>query len=241
MKMIFLVVSMITVLMLFGACTTPSDPVGTSLTATTPSAPVSAVTIQAPTFTATPSPVFTPVPAPTPFDPTSTSPTPTAQIAPTPEVAVLTAAATPTSSPEITQVTEDASNETDEKIFADVTDVSARGPDGTYSFSVTISSPDTGCTQYADWWEVLSEEGDLIYWRVLAHSHTEEQPFQRSGSPVEIEPGQTVIVRAHMNASGYGGVAMRGTVDEGFEEVTLESAFAADAESQGPLPESCAF
>lgn len=162
-------------------------------------------------------------------------------------MAVQTAKATPTSSPVLGQDNEEASNEeeatddTDENLFADVIDVSAKGSDAAYSFSVTISSPDTGCTQYADWWEVLTQEGDLVYRRVLAHSHTEEQPFTRSGGAVEIGPGQTIIVRAHMNTSGYGGVAMRGTVENGFEEIALESTFTADAENKGPLPESCAF
>ena len=38
---------------------------------------------------------------------------------------------------------------------AAVTAVTATGAPGTYTFSVTVESPDTGCAQYADWWEVL--------------------------------------------------------------------------------------
>ena len=132
-------------------------------------------------------------------------------------------------------------SEPPEQPFADVTKVSARGYTGAYAFSVTILSPDTGCTQYADWWEVLTPEGELIYRRVLAHSHTDEQPFTRSGSPFEMEPGQTVIVRAHMSTSGYGAAAMRGSVASGFHGVTLGPEFAPDAADEGPLPDSCAF
>lgn len=42
------------------------------------------------------------------------------------------------------------------QITADVTSVIISGEDSQYQFMVTISSPDTGCEQYADWWEVLS-------------------------------------------------------------------------------------
>ncbi len=102
-------------------------------------------------------------------------------------------------------------------IFPDLTGVGVRGPDGEYSFSVTTRSPYTGCTQYADRWKVLLEEGNLMFRLVLAHSHTEEQPFRRFGSAFEVEPGQPVIVRAHMNTSGYGVVTMRGPLEKRFE------------------------
>ena len=99
---------------------------------------------------------------------------------------------------------------------AEVVGVSVTGNPGDYAFSVTVGSPDQGCGAYADWWEVISEEGELLYRRVLLHSHVEEQPFSRSGGPVKIQPGDTVIVRAHMSDAGYGGSVMRGTVAGGF-------------------------
>ncbi|MCB0054175.1 MAG: hypothetical protein KDE24_32035, partial [Caldilinea sp.] len=67
---------------------------------------------------------------------------------------------------------------------ADVFGVTVRGDDGAYQFSVEIASPDTGCNQYADWWEVLDSDGNLLYRRILTHSHVDEQPFIRSGGPV---------------------------------------------------------
>jgi hypothetical protein len=79
-----------------------------------------------------------------------------------------------------------------------------------------VSSPDTGCDQYADWWEVLDEEGQLLYRRVLLHSHVGEQPFARSGGSVSVGTEQIVWVRAHMNSRGYGRVAFRGSVQDGF-------------------------
>ena len=125
--------------------------------------------------------------------------------------------------------------------LADVISVEASGEPGAYRFSVGIRSPDTGCDQYADWWEVVSEEGELIYRRVLLHSHVDEQPFVRSGGPINIEADTVVWVRAHMNTGGYGGAAFRGSVGEGFAEAALDVAFAAELEGEPPLPDGCAF
>jgi len=126
-------------------------------------------------------------------------------------------------------------------IHADVLTVDATGDVNDYQFAVKVSSPDTGCDQYADWWEVLSEDGQLLYRRVLLHSHVGEQPFTRSGGPVPIGENKIVIIRAHMNTGGYGGAALRGSASGGFETVQLESGFAADVEALPPLPEDCAF
>jgi hypothetical protein len=124
---------------------------------------------------------------------------------------------------------------------ADITSVTVSGEAGEYDFSVGIASPDTGCEQYADWWEVIDEEGDLLYRRILAHSHVNEQPFVRSGGPVPIEPDTVVIVRAHMSNGGYGGLAFRGTPGAGFSEVPLSGDFANELETAPPLPDNCAF
>ena len=92
--------------------------------------------------------------------------------------------------------------------LADVTAVTVAGDTGAYTFSVTIASPDTGCDQYADWWEVVTEDGELLYRRILAHSHAGEQPFTRSGGPVKIDPETVVWVHAHLAPGGYGGIAI---------------------------------
>ena len=84
---------------------------------------------------------------------------------------------------------------------AAVTAVTATGAPGTYTFSVTVESPDTGCAQYADWWEVLRPDGSLVYRRVLLHSHVDEQPFTRSGGPVNIASNEDIYIRVHMNLS----------------------------------------
>lgn len=132
----------------------------------------------------------------------------------------------------------DAASDT---LAATVLAVSTEGAAGAYTFAVTVKSPDTGCGRYTDWWEVVSEEGALLYRRVLAHSHVEEQPFIRSGGPVPVVADQMVVVRAHMNTLGYGTQALRGSVQGGFEEVRLAADFAADVAAQDPRPTSCAF
>lgn len=126
--------------------------------------------------------------------------------------------------------------------LADVQNVSTSGEEGAYVFTVTVSSPDTGCDQHADWWEVLTTQGQLLYRNTLSHSHIIEQPFTRQGGPVPVWSWQTVIVRAHMSNVGYGGAAMRGSVLTGFElapDITED--FAPEVETQDPQPEKCHF
>ncbi len=128
-----------------------------------------------------------------------------------------------------------------ESLAADVVSVAISGSPNAYQFSTTISSPDTGCLQYADWWEVITEDGRLLYRRILLHSHVTEQPFTRSGGPIEIDPDTIVIIRAHLNPAGYGGQALRGSPQAGFELHKLEPGFAADLEISSPLPAGCDF
>ncbi len=124
---------------------------------------------------------------------------------------------------------------------ADVIGVQVSGAPGAYQFNVTIKSPDTGCAQYADWWEVVSEDGRLLYRRVLLHSHVDEQPFARSGGPVPVKPDTVVWVRSHMNTGGYGGVVFKGSVKTGFAKAEPPANFAAGLAKQVPLPEGCDF
>lgn len=124
---------------------------------------------------------------------------------------------------------------------ADVTQVKVSGSENGYTFSITISSPDTGCDQYANWWEVVTESGELIYRRILLHSHTGEQPFTRSGGTIAITKEQVVWVRAHMNNSGYGGSVMKGSVQDGFSVEKMPSGFASELDQVAPLPNGCNF
>ena len=140
-----------------------------------------------------------------------------------------------------TQLDDAPSDQTFHMSYADVISVEVSGSDNSYQFSVGVQSPDTGCDQFSDWWEVLSLDGQLLYRRILLHSHDGEQPFIRSGGPVAILPEQTVLIRAHMNTSGYGGQAFRGSVTGGFSPFELEMDFAASLENQPPLPKGCNF
>lgn len=124
---------------------------------------------------------------------------------------------------------------------AKVVSVKVEGQAQNYIFNVGISSPDTGCNQYANWWEVLNQEGKLLYRRILAHSHVNEQPFERSGGTVPINNSELVIIRAHMNNSGYGKTVFKGSVKDGFKQTQLEPNFAIEVKSQQPQPGECAF
>ncbi len=137
-----------------------------------------------------------------------------------------------------------STNETpniDATALAEIVSVVVSGEESKYTFNVGIKSPDKGCNQYADWWEVISEDGTLIYRRILAHSHVDEQPFVRSGGGVNSTKDQIVYVRAHMNTSGYGTKVFKGNVVNGFQESTLDKTFATTLETVEPLPNGCAF
>ncbi|MFN2236791.1 MAG: hypothetical protein ACK2U1_21390 [Anaerolineales bacterium] len=187
-----------------------------------------------PTFSSTDRPGTQPaaVTAPAERDlPTSTEPVETSTKIP-PETAVdqNSITTTPTASAAMADT-----------LFAEVLSVDVSGDENAYQLLVEIRSPDTGCEQYADWWEVVSQDGDLLYRRILLHSHVSEQPFKRSGGPVAIGADTSVIVRAHMHPHGFGGMALRGSVEGGFEPVQLDANFAPNLDEIEPLPTGCAF
>ena len=125
-----------------------------------------------------------------------------------------------------------------------VQDVKVSGSENAYNFSVTLKSPDTGCEQYANWWEVISADGNtLIYRRILGHSHVDEQPFTRSGGVVEIAANTEIIIRAHMHPLGYGEglIAMKGSVANGFQTLEVAANFGPELEDSTPQPSGCAF
>ncbi len=138
-------------------------------------------------------------------------------------------------------IAENSNPDPNQDMIAKVVSITVTGEENEYLFSVGVNSPDTGCSQYADWWEVISEDGNLIYRRVLAHSHVNEQPFIRSGGPVTIKKDQKVYVRVHMNTSGYSNAIFAGDVLGGFIESTLDKTFASQLASMQPLPDGCAF
>lgn len=84
-----------------------------------------------------------------------------------------------------------------------------RSTDGTYSFDVTVQHADDGWKHYANRWEVVAPDGDVLGTRTLYHPHVDEQPFTRSLTGVVIPPNvTTVTVRAHDLVHGDGGTEM---------------------------------
>lgn len=84
-------------------------------------------------------------------------------------------------------------------------DVEADGEE-TFSFSVTVSSADTGWEKYADAWEVRAPDGTVLGVRQLAHPHVDEQPFTRSLSAVPV-PSRVdrVVIAARDSVVGFCG------------------------------------
>ncbi|MEW7006864.1 MULTISPECIES: hypothetical protein [unclassified Lentilitoribacter] len=89
----------------------------------------------------------------------------------------------------------------------DVLDVKAeKNASGSYRFSVTVKHADEGWDHYADKWDVVDSDGNILGTRVLAHPHVNEQPFTRSLSNIEIpEDVKYVLIRAHDSVHKYGG------------------------------------
>ena len=128
------------------------------------------------------------------------------------------------------------------KPLASVVEVKVTGKRGAYTFAVTVKSPDTGCRQYADWWEVVTPDGGkLLYRRILLHSHVSEQPFTRSGGPVPVGLNDVVVVRVHARPTGYSPLALKGSAAAGFEAVRLPDGFGGELVKEPPRPADCWF
>lgn len=93
---------------------------------------------------------------------------------------------------------------------ADVLDVDVSCKSGPVCrFDVTVRHDDEGWKHYANRWDVLSREGEVLATRILAHPHDNEQPFTRSLTNVRIPDGLSeVIIRAHDSVHEYGGKEM---------------------------------
>ena len=74
----------------------------------------------------------------------------------------------------------------------------------TCTFTVTLEHADEGWEHYANLWEVVSMDDQLLVARVLHHPHENEQPFTRSLSGVSIPAGtRQVRIRARDSVHGY--------------------------------------
>lgn len=94
-------------------------------------------------------------------------------------------------------------------LFAGEADIIKVGVDktgSTYNFNVTVKHSDEGWQHYADKWDIVAPDGQILATRVLYHPHVNEQLFTRSLSGVAIDAGiSSVTVRAHDLVHGYGG------------------------------------
>jgi hypothetical protein len=73
-------------------------------------------------------------------------------------------------------------------------------------FQVTVKHQDTGWKHYANKWDIMTADGQLLATRTLYHPHEHEQPFTRSLNNVEIpKKVHSVVIRAHDLVHGYGG------------------------------------
>jgi len=95
----------------------------------------------------------------------------------------------------------------DDRTLADVLFVRAQlQSSGLWSFDVTVQHEDIDWDHYADRWEVLAPDGEVLATRVLAHPHVDEQPFTRSQGGIVIPPEMSKVrVRAHDLVHGYEG------------------------------------
>ncbi len=91
----------------------------------------------------------------------------------------------------------------------DVVDVTIESlGDGRFVVNATLLHGDTGWDHYANRWDVLDENGQVIGVRELAHPHVNEQPFTRSLRLTIPETVKTITVRANDSVDELGGKTM---------------------------------
>ncbi|MEO0532678.1 MAG: hypothetical protein AAF215_02280, partial [Cyanobacteria bacterium P01_A01_bin.123] len=139
--------------------------------------------------------------------------------------------------------------------------IQVMGNAGSYTFEVSVQSPDEDCDNYADWIEIITPNGMLKGREVYTHPHLGNLTFTATLSSLEIQPSDEVIVRAHFHGiyasgedplidivfrdqmgggryekSGYTDQALRGSVAEGFRSVRISEHYAKWLEKAEPLP-----
>lgn len=112
--------------------------------------------------------------------------------------------------------------------YADVVAVQTKGNAGAYTFIVRIEGFGIDRGQDVDRWEVLSEDGRLLYRGVLSPDDVKEQAFASSGGPIPIDADTSVWVLAHTSSAGYGPTGFKGSPRTGFRKTEMPAAFAAE-------------
>ncbi len=73
-----------------------------------------------------------------------------------------------------------------------------------WDFEVTIEHGDTGWDHYADGWEIVDGNGQVLGTRVLHHPHVQEQPFTRGLNNVMLPDGtREVFIRVKCSQEGW--------------------------------------
>lgn len=106
-------------------------------------------------------------------------------------------------------------------------------------FHVTIASDDVDCQTYADWWEVVRQDGTLAARRIPAGPHVEDQPWSDASAAIALDDTDRVVVRAHFTTTGYNGQVWVGSLAEGFTPARIATTFAAGLAGAEPLPTTC--
>ena len=74
-----------------------------------------------------------------------------------------------------------------------------------FRIDATVKHADAGWEHYADRWDVLDAEGQVLGSRELAHPHDNEQPFTRSLTLTLPKGLSVVTIRANDSVHGLGG------------------------------------
>jgi len=86
--------------------------------------------------------------------------------------------------------------------------------EATWQASVTLRHEDEGWDHYADAWRLVTESGDVLGTRDLAHPHVNEQPFTRSLDGIVIPEGLSIVyVEAHDKVHGWAPQRVRVDLD----------------------------
>ncbi|MFK8024031.1 MAG: hypothetical protein AB8G26_08725 [Ilumatobacter sp.] len=110
----------------------------------------------------------------------------------------------PGEEPSADDASEDPISEDD--MFPDVIDATARESDGAWTISATLSSPYDTPERYADAWRVVGPDGAVYGERILTHDHANEQPFTRSQSGIAIPADvSAVMIEGRDLEFGWGG------------------------------------
>ena len=89
---------------------------------------------------------------------------------------------------------------------ADVVEAEAVCKGEICDFRVRVRHADEGWSHYANRWEVLGPEDEVLATRVLHHPHVDEQPFTRSLRGVRVPPEvKRVRIRAGDSVHDFGG------------------------------------